>query len=112
MLYQRIEYICRGYDCFGQEPTSTVSSVRPIVQNTGNCEALTGGIVSCAGPAARLQQMLRGQRLPPIPHLLSVMVQPKQVSTPSTLYDIRVSSKELLLQHPNTVHKYLMHIRN
>ena len=28
----------------------------------------------------RLQQMLRGQRLPPIPHLLSVMVQPKQVS--------------------------------
>ncbi|CAL8463774.1 g3308 [Coccomyxa elongata] len=30
------------------------------------------------GPASRLQQMLRGQRLPPIPHLLSVMVQPKQ----------------------------------
>ena len=28
----------------------------------------------------RLQQMLRGQRLPPIPHLLSVMVQPKPVS--------------------------------
>ncbi|CAL5224470.1 g7162 [Coccomyxa viridis] len=33
---------------------------------------------SNTGPAARLQQMLRGQRLPPIPHLLSVMVQPKQ----------------------------------
>ena len=33
-----------------------------------------------AGPAMRLQQMLRGQRLPPIPHLLSVMVQPKPVS--------------------------------
>jgi len=32
-----------------------------------------------AGPAMRMQQMLRGQRLPPIPHLLSVMVQPKQV---------------------------------
>ncbi|EIE27818.1 hypothetical protein COCSUDRAFT_26914 [Coccomyxa subellipsoidea C-169] len=30
-----------------------------------------------AWPASRLQQMLRGQRLPPIPHLLSVMVQPK-----------------------------------
>ena len=29
----------------------------------------------------RIQQMLRGQRLPPIPHLLSVMVQPKQVSS-------------------------------
>jgi hypothetical protein len=27
----------------------------------------------------RIQQLLRGQRLPPIPHLLSVMVTPKQV---------------------------------
>lgn len=39
---------------------------------------LTHVAVCVAGPAQRLQQMLRGQRLPPIPHLLSVMVQPKQ----------------------------------
>ena len=32
----------------------------------------------------RLQNMLRGQRLPPIPHLLSIMVQPKQVSPTSS----------------------------
>jgi hypothetical protein len=33
---------------------------------------------SSTGPSMRLQNMLRGQRLPPIPHLLSIMVQPKQ----------------------------------
>ena len=44
--------------------------------------------MSSAGPAMRLQQMLRGQRLPPIPHLLSVMVQPKQVSKSETARDV------------------------
>ena len=42
----------------------------------------------------RIQQMLRGQRLPPIPHLLSVMVQPKQVSS----IPLRMSSKQCLGQ--------------
>ena len=56
----------------------------------------------------RLQQMLRGQRLPPIPHLLSVMVQPKPVSIVTGCHEtgglLHLSSTHVLCylqQHPN-----------
>ena len=73
MLYQ-----WHGCECLGQGITLIVRSVSLLLKHW-QLLSIDSGTVSSAGPAARLQQMLRGQRLPPIPHLLSVMVQPKQV---------------------------------